>query len=167
MSLHIQESYVNATKGHRFGESEIYDTGKETPGELYRACMKEYGRCASKVYVDTASGPRPIGWVFVSRQRYDDARDNRPESYYVRETWITVHKAPATVTKKEHLRYLDEPRRQKFVRRLSCRCAKRKDDDGRPMQPDTVTCGACGFKWCDRCNPTHGPRCWNEVNHVD
>lgn len=30
---------------------------------------------------------------------------------------------------------------------------------------EKVTCGACGRSWCDRCNPTHGPRCAFEYDH--
>lgn len=56
-------------------------------------------------------------------------------------------------------------RRQRYVPRLSCVCKRtRKDDDGRPMAPDYVTCG-CGFTWCQRCHPAPGARCWNEIHH--
>lgn len=57
-------------------------------------------------------------------------------------------------------------KRQRFVRALPCSCKREKDDDGRPRVPDIATCGACGFRWCDRCNPTPSARCPNEVNHV-
>lgn len=33
------------------------------------------------------------------------------------------------------------------------------------MSREKVTCGACGRSWCDRCNPTHGPRCAFEYDH--
>lgn len=33
------------------------------------------------------------------------------------------------------------------------------------MTREKVTCGACGRSWCDRCNPTHGPRCAYEYDH--
>lgn len=48
---------------------------------------------------------------------------------------------------------------------LPCVCAERRDDDDRPMQSDTATCGACHFSWCDRCHPTPSARCHNEENH--
>lgn len=34
-------------------------------------------------------------------------------------------------------------------------------------EAERVTCGACDRSWCDKCNPTHGPRCLFEHLHVD
>jgi hypothetical protein len=44
----------------------------------------------------------------------------------------------------------------------TCRCAERRDDDDRPMAPDTVTCGTCGWSWCMRCHPCPSARSWCE-----
>ena len=33
------------------------------------------------------------------------------------------------------------------------------DDDGRPLEPDRVTCGSCGRAWCERCHPTPAALC--------
>ena len=30
------------------------------------------------------------------------------------------------------------------------------DDDGKPLKPDAVTCGACAGSWCGRCDPGRG-----------
>lgn len=47
----------------------------------------------------------PIGWVFVSRQRYgDDPGYKGPDGKvgYLREAWVTVHTAPDTVVRTPH-----------------------------------------------------------------
>lgn len=46
---------------------------------------------------------------------------------------------------------------------LPCSCAERTDGD----RPVVVTCGECGKRWCERCQPTHGPRCHFEGEHAD
>ncbi len=96
--LYAQESLVNATEGYSFGESDVYETCFESPGDLYRASVREYGRCAGRVYVDLPGKPAtPVGWVFVGRQEYEDADET-----YLREVWVTVHDAPDTVTRERH-----------------------------------------------------------------
>ena len=95
--LYVSESYVNATENSLFGDSEVYETSYDTPGDLYRAMQREYGRCTSKVYIDAEGGPKQVGWVFQSRQRYEDAPDT-----YLREVWVTVHEAPPTKTTEYH-----------------------------------------------------------------
>ena len=98
MSLYVQESFVNATKGYRFGDSDVYESYANTTGELYRAMLKEYGRCMGKVYVDSPEGPpMHVGWVFQGKQQYEDCKDT-----YLREVWVTVHDAPDTVTRTSH-----------------------------------------------------------------
>lgn len=86
MNLYVQESYVNRDKGYAFGESDVYETWTDDKGELYRAMLHEYGRCEGRVYVDTDAGTRPVGWVFVKRDRYEDSDET-----YLREVWVTVH----------------------------------------------------------------------------
>lgn len=69
-----------------------YSHGRErldenpTPGEVFRRLRAEYGRCTGAVYVDGPDGKaRRVGWVFVSKQRYDDS----PE-FYLREVWACI-----------------------------------------------------------------------------
>jgi hypothetical protein len=97
VSLYIQETYVNATEGHRFYDGEVYETSSETTGELYRRLRDEYGRCTGKVYIDKPDGgAQAVGWVFIGRQKYEDTGEP-----YLREVWVTVHeRAPETKTKK-------------------------------------------------------------------
>lgn len=106
MALYVSESYVNATKGYEFGESGPQEAYTDDPGELFRALRREYGRCIGKVYVDDRSGDpalvRAVGWVFVKRMRYEDARPGDPDPTYLREVWVTLHDAPDTVTRERH-----------------------------------------------------------------
>ena len=96
-NLYIQETYINKTKGYRFGESDVYESAYDDKGDLFRALRREYGRCASRVYVDTDKGSKPIGWVFEGRAKYDDCNET-----YLRETWVTIHDAPPTKTVEYH-----------------------------------------------------------------
>lgn len=66
----------------------MIETGSETKGELYRECVREFGRCTGKVYVDTKTGTKQRGWVFVKRMKYEDSKD-----VYLREVWVTVHES--------------------------------------------------------------------------
>lgn len=86
------------------GQSNIYETAYETPGDLFRALAgrgsrrwEKMGRCTGKVYVDEDGRAQHVGWVFLRRQRYDDS----PETY-LQETWVTVHDGPDTVTRTPH-----------------------------------------------------------------
>lgn len=98
MNLYAQETFVNATENHQIGTSDVYETFATTPGELYRFCLKEYGRCTGKVYVDSPSGPPlHVGWIFEGRDKYEDTRET-----YLRHVWVTIHEAPDTVTRTPH-----------------------------------------------------------------
>ena len=96
--LWVECVHINATNGYGIGDEPAYQTSYRADelGDLYRAMRREYGRCTGHVYVD---GPadmfghreaRPIGWVFIKRRRYEDARDNSPKSTYLHEVWVTV-----------------------------------------------------------------------------
>jgi hypothetical protein len=94
MNLMINESWVNATKGWRLGESGVYETYTDKVFDLFRSMQKEYGRCISKMYVDEKNGNvRHIGWVFQKRKQYEDCKET-----YVQETWISVHEKPNKTT---------------------------------------------------------------------
>lgn len=95
--LYVEESYVNATEGCRIGDSGIHESAFTAPGDLYRACQHEFGRCTGKVYVDTDNGPQAVGWVFVERQQYTDTHEP-----YLREVWVTVHERPPEVSRAYH-----------------------------------------------------------------
>lgn len=85
MRLHI--TLTNEDEGYRFSDW-CEDTAEwwndpETPGEVFRELRSEYGRCISKVYVDTDEGAKPIGWVFEKRNTYD-----RSEDTYLQHAWV-------------------------------------------------------------------------------
>ena len=75
--------YVNITKGYRLGSDGVQETRFKTKGELYKYCLKEYGRCVSKCYVGNG---QQIGWVFEKRVKYSDCNET-----YLQETWVAIH----------------------------------------------------------------------------
>jgi hypothetical protein len=86
----IAESYINRTEGYRIHDQvtpikETYFDEDASPGEIYRECLKEHGRCTSKVYIDTKDGPKAIGWVFQKREKYEDVNET-----FLKETWVTL-----------------------------------------------------------------------------
>jgi hypothetical protein len=102
-TIWVQESWINKDTGMCYGDSEVYDTGipQNQVGELFRRCQSEYGRCVSRIYIDSKNGsnqPRTIGWVFEKRVEYQNAA---PESY-IQETWVTLHSAPPTKNIQHH-----------------------------------------------------------------
>ena len=103
-NLYVSETYCQADAtgepGHIFGESGVIETFTDNPGELYRSCQGEYGRCIGYVYMTIkqpsgVSEDRRVGWVFVKRAKYQDSGDT-----YLQETWVHVFTAPPTVTEK-------------------------------------------------------------------
>ena len=98
MGILISHTQIDATRHISSGESEVYESCCATPAEVYRHCLKNYGRCTGKVYIDKKDGKSVhVGWVFVSRQKYDDCNDT-----YLAETWVTMHKAKPTHTITHH-----------------------------------------------------------------
>lgn len=93
----LELSYINRTEGYRIHDEiqpikETYFDEDVTPGEIYRASLKEYGRCSSKVYVTHVDPDNPghevampVGWVFEKREKYDDVNET-----YLRETWVVL-----------------------------------------------------------------------------
>ena len=101
-NLYVNEVWIDSTRHLGIGESGVYETFTDDPGELYRALQREYGRCISKVYIDGEKGETlPIGWVFVKRRHYEDTGEP-----YLAETWATLHERPPTQTTRHHYRVL-------------------------------------------------------------
>ena len=97
----IQETWVNQEKEYIIGDSGVYETWAELDqkGKLFKSLQKEYGRCASKMYIDTddPKNPKVIGWVFEKKEKYTDVNET-----YIQETWITLHTQPPDHTTKYH-----------------------------------------------------------------
>ena len=87
---HVREAVVNATAGHMIGGydwpiDETVLADDHSMAALYRFGVREsYGRCTSKVYVDTSDGTKHIGYVFVKRTKYQDSNET-----YLHETWLS------------------------------------------------------------------------------
>lgn len=93
MSLQIRETYVNQTKGYHLADwTPWYEPFTDNKGKLFRSLQREYGRCGSKMYIDTRNGEtRTCGWVFTKKQQYGDTgRYGRPAEFYIQETWVEV-----------------------------------------------------------------------------
>jgi hypothetical protein len=89
--IYVEQDTVNATEGYTCGKTDPEETEFETKGEVFKWCLKRFGKCVSRVYIDRESGrPRKIGWVFQKRVKYDDCNQ-----MFLQETWITLHKAPS------------------------------------------------------------------------
>src|SRR5690242_15690009 len=86
MNLIVQISQTNETKRYRYADDAASESAHELKGELFSACLKEYGRCISKMYVDVSDGGRiHIGWVFEKKMKYDDSHET-----FICHTWIAV-----------------------------------------------------------------------------
>lgn len=96
----IRETYINATEGYSFGEQTVVNPSSTDVSEIFHACRSAYGRCVSRIYVDTNSGPKACGWVFQRREPYEDSTER-----YVREVWVQLLAEPDTVT--VHPLYID------------------------------------------------------------
>ena len=96
-NLFVRETYINATEGYRFGESDVYETEYDNLGELYHSLRRAHGRCTGRVYIDTEGKTLTIGWVFIKRTRYEDVND-----MYLREVWVEVHDELPTEVWVEH-----------------------------------------------------------------
>lgn len=95
--------YTNESEGHTIGDeivpldgATLWGDDSATLADVYREALREkLGRCASKVYRDICTAQAEhIGYFFVSRQRYEDARD--PSDTYLRGVWVIVgeYRAP-------------------------------------------------------------------------
>lgn len=94
-NLYCQETMVgveNAGKDNEkrsgYGSGEPYETRFSTTGDLYRACVRQFGRCLGAMYVGDAQ-PRKIGWAFVRKN---------PQDNTLQETWVEVFVVPPTRT---------------------------------------------------------------------
>jgi hypothetical protein len=88
----IEEVWINKSKNWNIGNSGQYEPFTDDLGMLYRHLQKEYGRCISKIYIDTKDGAKPVGWVFEKKVRYSDCDDT-----YLQEAWVTLYESKPTV----------------------------------------------------------------------
>lgn len=98
----VRETFRNATEGHLIGVDACTDLCSSDPGELFRLSQREYGRCVSKVYVDTEQGTKACGWVFEAIDHYEDTGEP-----YLREVWVELLAQPDTVVRTSHPFWLE------------------------------------------------------------
>ena len=104
MGIFIQEVWIDASDNVICGESDVYESCYDAPGEVYKALQKEYGRCTGKEYIDGPDGKSVhVGWVFQKRKQYEDCNKT-----YLAETWVTLHEKPPTKTVTNHYFELDK-----------------------------------------------------------
>ncbi len=84
-NYHVNETYVNKTTNTRYGESGLYESFTDSLKKLFQSFQKEYGGCASKMFIDSKSGTKHIGWVFAKKMKYEDTGES-----YVREVWVEI-----------------------------------------------------------------------------
>ena len=104
----VQEEYTEVVnhntddeKHYRCGDSGLYEPYTDNIKQLFYSYMREYGRCVSKVYIDTDQGVKAVGWVFQKRMKYTDCNDT-----YLQETWVTLHESKPTIVQTDHYHYL-------------------------------------------------------------
>jgi hypothetical protein len=88
--LYVSEDYVCIDGEKRFsGGGSMFPniTRYTTTGDLYRACVKQHGKCLGKMYVGEDK-PQQVGWIFFRKATNKDEYDQ--------EVWITVFKTPPT-----------------------------------------------------------------------
>lgn len=108
--LEIKETFVNATEGIRFGDTEWEEPWTNEIGKLFRDMQREYGRCTGRIYQDRTDADGhwdtyPLGWVFEKRMLYEGSRRTEPRwnrtsksydyiypssAYYTREVWVMM-----------------------------------------------------------------------------
>jgi len=89
--LVIKETYVNNTKGYRFGETGFYKPCTEDKGELFKRMQQACGRCISKVYLDAPDGTAiPVGWAFEKKRKYAGSDET-----YLQHTWVQYKEVDA------------------------------------------------------------------------
>lgn len=82
----IREIYIDATKKHRLGSTELYEPFTDDIKRLFKSLQKEYGRCVGHIYLDTKDGnTKKCGWVFSKKIKHEDCKKE-----YVREVWVEL-----------------------------------------------------------------------------
>ena len=89
--MFIKETHVNRSKNYWVDEPSFTEVSEETIGGIFRSCQKYFGRCIGKIYIDTKTGTKSLGWVFLRKEKYDDCKER-----YLHETWVELHEKEPT-----------------------------------------------------------------------
>ena len=103
--MYIQEQWIEVRNHSQdneqrlfCGSSGLYEPYTDNIGKLFLALQREYGKCNSKIYIDTPDKKtNAIGWVFEKLQKYDDCNE-----YYLQETWVELHDEQPDVVTTHH-----------------------------------------------------------------
>jgi hypothetical protein len=111
-NLYIEIYQTNETAKFRIDNPKFEETKYSNKGALYRALEKEYGRCTSKILVETSGKPQQVGWSFEKREYYSDVGIGKPIKYLNKKerdsltfmcgTYVSVHTALPEVTTKHY-----------------------------------------------------------------
>jgi len=85
--MFIQTTYVNLSEGYIYGEEPWQKSCHESRKDLFLALRKELGK-PSKMYIDTETGAKQVGWVFSKKEKYSDTGEP-----FSQEAWVTVSKS--------------------------------------------------------------------------
>lgn len=93
-------AHESEERSYSLGDEPLFEpfTGDDI-GRLFRECQREYGKCISKIYIDSTSGEtKAIGWVFQKKREYEDDKSRT----YVHEAWVTLHEKEPEVERTFH-----------------------------------------------------------------
>jgi hypothetical protein len=88
--LQIRHRLLNLATNRVFSLGQWEPAASESVAALYRWCQNEYGRSTGAIYVGEGSHQTQVGWVFVKRMKYSDARGSAARDYYLQESWVEV-----------------------------------------------------------------------------
>lgn len=82
--ISVHEAFVDADRQVRLSDRR-YQTDK-TVGEIYNTCRKDYGKCVSRLFIDTPDGDVvQCGWCFRKPVCADGVS-------YQQEVWVQLYK---------------------------------------------------------------------------
>lgn len=100
-SVHIEQAGQENEKGAILGIGEPYQTAYAKVGDLYRACLKQHGRCLGYMMVDVDNISHRVGWTFRRRPTVEEMyghsygrEKQRVPPHTLLETWVEVFRSP-------------------------------------------------------------------------
>ena len=93
--MYLKEINMVSAMGKKYPirKSGPYKASTDDVKRLFMSFQKKYGRCVSRVYTDEDGEPKPTGWVFKKRMKYEGIDTN-----FILETMVTLHEKPDEVT---------------------------------------------------------------------
>lgn len=112
-NLYIEVFQVNSSNNYALDNPQFHESKYSDLGKLYRALVKEYGKCTGKLFnVGDNNKTQQIGWAFEKREYFDDTRrkkaiknltpTERDLNTFMCMTQVSVHVKPKEVLITEH-----------------------------------------------------------------